>query len=263
MSITAPTGRADVAVEAGLAERPWPGRLARYTVLPLMVVVAAVALYLYVSGQELDSIEQRRLNREYVTTATVQHVELTAISTAFVILLAVPLGIVLTRPATKRLAPLFLGLANIGQTVPSIGVLVLLAFLIGIGERSAIIALVAYSFLPVLRNTMVGLQQVDPAIIEAGRGMGLTKMQVLLRCELPLAVPVILAGVRIALIINVGTATLATFINAGGLGGIINNGIVQNRITVTITGAALTAMLALMVDWLAGIAEDFLRPKGL
>lgn len=251
------------AVEPVAARERLPGGLAAYAFMPLMVLVAALLLYFYVNGQQLDSIEQRRLNRDFITAATIQHVELTAASTAFVILLAVPLGIVLTRPATKRLTPLFLGLANAGQTVPSIGVLVLLAFLIGIGERSAIIALVAYSFLPVLRNTMVGLQQVDPAIIEAGRGMGLTKMQVLLRCELPLAVPIILAGFRIALIISVGTATLATFVNAGGLGDIINNGIVQNRQTVTITGAALTAMLALVVDWLAGIAEDFLRPKGL
>jgi osmoprotectant transport system permease protein len=110
---------------------------------------------------------------------------------------------------------------------------------------------------------MVGLQQVDPSIIEAGRGMGMTRRRVLARIELPLAVPVILAGIRTALIITVGTAALATYINAGGLGDIIVYGLVQNRFTVTLTGAVLTAALALLIDWVAGIAEDLLRPKGL
>jgi osmoprotectant transport system permease protein len=125
------------------------------------------------------------------------------------------------------------------------------------------VALVAYSVLPVLRNTMVGLQQVDRTLIEAARGMGMSKLRVLLRIELPLAVPVILAGVRTALVINVGTATLATFVNAGGLGNVISGGLSTSRDTVIITGAILTATLALLVDWVGGIAEDVLRPKGL
>jgi osmoprotectant transport system permease protein len=175
----------------------------------------------------------------------------------------VPLGIVLTRPWARRVAPLFLGIANIGQAIPSIGILVLLAVTVGIGFEQAIYALVLYAVLPVLRNTMVGLDQVDPTLIEAGRGMGLTSRGVLLRIELPLAVPVMLAGIRTALVINVGTATLATFIGAGGLGWIINQGNVQNRTPVLLTGSALTAVVALALDWIAGIVEDVLRPKGL
>jgi osmoprotectant transport system permease protein len=111
---------------------------------------------------------------------------------------------------------------------------------------------------------MVGLQQVDRSTIEAARGMGMTKMAVLFRIELPLAVPIILAGIRTALIINVGTATLTTFTGAGTLGELINNALRLGREdTVLVVGSGLTAILALFIDWLAGVAEDVLRPRGL
>jgi len=257
-----PAGVPQAAV-TGVAAPRWPGRVARYATVPLLITFALILLYIYLGAQELDSIEARLLTREKITAAATRHLWLSTVSTFFVIAIAVPLGIMLTRPLTKRVTPLFLGLANGGQTVPSIGVLVLFALWFGIGFKYTIIALVAYAILPVLRNTMVGLEQVDPFIIEAGRGMGLTKLGVLTRLELPLAVPVILAGVRTALIINVGTATLATFVNGGGLGNIINGGLTSGRDVVTFTGAVLTAAFALFIDWLAGIAEDFLRPKGL
>ncbi|MDQ3619751.1 MAG: ABC transporter permease [Actinomycetota bacterium] len=257
-----PAGATHAAV-AGVSAPRWPGRVARYGTVPFLIALALVLLYIYISAQELDSIETRLLTQEKLTTAASRHLWLTTVSTVFVIAIAVPLGIMLTRPLTRRATPLFLGLANSGQTVPSIGVLVLFALWFGIGFKYTIIALVAYAILPVLRNTMVGLEQVDPFIIEAGRGMGLTKLGVLTRLELPLAVPVILAGVRTALIINVGTATLATFVNGGGLGNIINGGLTSGRDVVTFTGAVLTAAFALSIDWLAGIAEDFLKPKGL
>jgi osmoprotectant transport system permease protein len=185
------------------------------------------------------------------------------VSTFWVITIAVPLGVMLTRSWARRIAPAFLAVANVGQAVPSIGILVLLAVTVGIGFQPAVYALVLYAVLPVLRNTMVGLDQVDPALIEAGRGMGLTSWGVLRRIELPLAVPVMLAGIRTALIINVGSATLATFVGAGGLGWLINQGNVHNRTAVLLTGSALTAVVALALDWVAGIVEDVLRPKGL
>jgi osmoprotectant transport system permease protein len=159
--------------------------------------------------------------------------------------------------------PVIIGLANIGQAVPSIGLLVLFAITWDFGFWPAIVALVAYSFLSILRNTMVGLQQVDRSTIEAARGMGMTKTAVLFRIELPLAVPIILAGIRTALIINVGTATLATFVDAGGLGTVIDRGIRLGRDPVLIVGSVLTGVLALFIDWLASVAEDILRPKGL
>jgi osmoprotectant transport system permease protein len=195
--------------------------------------------------------------------ATQRHIELTLISTALVVLIAVPVGILLTRSFASPITPLALPIFNIGQAVPSIGLVALLALVWTIGTWPAIVALVAYSALPVLRNTMVGLRQVDESIIESARGMGMSRFDVLRKVELPLAVPVILAGVRIALVLNVGTATLAVFINGGGLGQIITTGIVQGRETITLVGSVLTASLALSVDYVAGIIEDVLSPRGL
>lgn len=256
-------GTREASAEDVLAELGGPSPLWRWLGTPLLLSGVLVALYLYVQGQDLDRIEQATINAEFIREKVVEHLQLSLVSTALVVAIAVPLGVVLTRAGGRRWSSPFLGLANIGQAVPSIGVIVLLAVTVGIGFDKAIIALVVYSTLPVLRNTMVGLQQVDRAVIEAGRGMGMTKLAVLFRIELPLAVPVMLAGIRTALIINVGTATLATFINAGGLGFIIDNGIRLNRELVLITGSVLTAVLALLVDWLAGMVEDILRPKGL
>ncbi|MEP7019506.1 MAG: ABC transporter permease [Pseudonocardiales bacterium] len=230
---------------------------------PVLLVVALVGLYLYVHTHPLDSIEKRSLNRSFLTDKMVEHLELTGVSTILVILLAIPLGILLTRPLFRRATPFVLAFVNIGQAIPSIGVIVLLAVKGHIGFRFAILALVLYSFLPVLRNTMVGLQRVDRALVDAGRGMGMTKRLVLTRVELPLAVPVMMAGIRVALIINVGTATLATFTSAGGLGDVIDAGLKLGRNTILVTGAVLVAVLALTIDWFAGLAERALRPKGL
>jgi osmoprotectant transport system permease protein len=193
----------------------------------------------------------------------VEHIELAVVSTVIVVVLAVTTGILLTRPGTRRVTPAIIGLANIGQAVPSIGLLVLFAIVWDFGFWPAIVAFVAYSFLSILRNTMVGLQQVNRSTIEAARGMGMTKTAVLFRIELPLAVPIILAGIRTALIINVGTATLATFVDAGGLGTVIDTGIRLGRNSVLIVGSVLTGVLALSIDWLASVAEDILRPRGL
>jgi len=231
--------------------------------LPIALAAAVAVLFLWVGNKQLDSIEQRRVNPEFITNALAEHMALAFTSTILVILIAVPLGIILTRPGARAVMPPVITLANMGQAVPSIGVLVLLALVWDIGFWPAIVALVAYAILPVLRNTMVGLQQVDTSVIEAGRGMGMTKGAVLREIELPLAVPVILAGVRTALVINVGTATLATFVNAGGLGDIINGGLVANKQTVIVVGSVLTAAVAMFIDHLGGIAESRLSPKGL
>lgn len=240
----------------------WGSRLGPLLTPALLALVLA-ALYLYVSGHRLDDVERRSLNADFIWARVVQHLELSAVVTALVILIAVPFGVLLTRPAARHVAPALVAVANIGQAVPSIGVLVLLALTVGIGPAIAVAAFVLYAILPVLRNTMVGLQQVDAAVIEAGRGMGMSRSRVLTRIELPLAVPVMLAGVRTALVISVGTVALATFVNAGGLGDVINNGIATNRPLVTLTGSVLTAVLALLADWAAGIAENVLRPRGL
>jgi osmoprotectant transport system permease protein len=239
-------------------------RLLRYLGMPIFLGLACLALYLYISSKELDSIEQRSLNARTIIEQTAQLVQLAAISTVIVVILAITVGILLTRPLTRRVTPAIIGIANIGQAIPSIGLLALFALTWDFGFWPAVVALVAYSFLSILRNTMVGLQQVDRSTIEAARGMGMTKMAVLFRIELPLAVPIILAGVRTALIINVGTATLGAFIGAGGLGEMINGGLSLGRYdTVLIVGSVLTAILALFIDWLGSVAEDILRPRGL
>jgi osmoprotectant transport system permease protein len=233
--------------------------------VPAALGLVLVALYLWVSAQSLDRIEQQSLNPDYLLSRTIKHLELTAVVSGLVLLIAVPLGIVLTRPGARRFVSPMLAIANIGQAVPSIGLLVLLAvaFLALPVDAIAVLAFVAYGILPVLRNTMVGLQQVDWFTIEAARGMGMTRSSVLARIELPLAVPVILAGVRTALVITTGTVALATFVGAGGLGDVISRGIQSNKTAVLVTGSVLVAVLALLIDWLAGLAEDYLRPRGL
>lgn len=235
-----------------------------YLTMPAILAAVLVALYLYVDRQELDSIEARSLNAASLGTAVWEHVLLAAVSTAITLVIAVPLGVLLTRPFTRRIRPYLITVLTLGQAVPTISILFLMAaaFLF-LGFSAAIVGLVLYAIIPVLLNTMVGLEQVDDSVLEAGRGMGLSRFQVLRRIELPLAVPVILAGVRTALVINVGTAALVTYINAGGLGDIIVAGLSTNRVLVQIVGAALTAVLALTIDYLAGIVEDLLRPKGL
>jgi osmoprotectant transport system permease protein len=221
------------------------------------------ALYAYVSAQSLDSIERRTLNSGYLVARVGEHLRLTAMAVLLVLLIAIPLGVLLSRPSARRLGSPVLALANLGQATPAIGLLVLLTIKFGVGFRIALIGLVAYAVLPVLRNTIVGIRQVDASLVEAARGMGMTRTQVLVRVELKLAVPVILAGLRTALVMAVGVATLATFVNAGGLGDIIVNGIKLDRTPVLLTGSVLTACIAFLVDWVGGVAEDLLRPKGM
>jgi len=231
--------------------------------IPILVIAGFAAYALWHQTADLDSVEASALEWSEVWLAIWQHVKLTVVSAIVVVVIAVPLGIMLTRPGFKRAAPAVVGFANAGQAAPSIGLIVLLAMWIGPGFKTAIVALALYAILPVLRNTIVGLQGVAPTLVEAGRGVGLSNFDVLRRIELPLALPVIMAGVRTALVLLVGTAALATFINAGGLGGIITAGINLYRYSVMISGAVLVALLALLVEWLGRVLELVTRPKGL
>jgi osmoprotectant transport system permease protein len=233
-------------------------------ITPVVLGLLAGMLWWFVAGAEKDSQEVSALRwSERLYPQLRDHIDLTLWSTLWVLLIAIPLGVALTRPRLRRFGSPLLAVASSGQAIPAYGLLVLLLTWLGSGPRTAIVALVIYTVLPVLRNTMVGLDQVDKSVIEAGRGMGMTRLQALLRIELPLAVPVILAGVRTALVINVGTATLAFVIGGGGLGIVIFSGIQLNRELVLFTGAAMTALLALTVDWVAAVVERILRPKGL
>lgn len=237
-------------------------------ITPVVVVALTVWLYTYVNNF-LDSDaaifqDERALGWDRnLRPQLEQHLSLTIWSTVFVILIAVPLGIVLTRPAFRRFGGPVLAVATSGQATPAYGLIVLSFAWIGRGPWTTIWALTLFAILPVLRNTMVGLDQVSPSVIEAGKGMGLTKRQVLRQIELPLAVPVILAGVRTALIINVGMAALAFLIGGGGLGSTISAGLKLKRDVVLLTGAGLTAIVALSIDWIASVVERALRPRGL
>lgn len=240
-----------------------PSSLLFWFGMPAFLVVVWAATYFWVSGKELDSIELRVLNYGQLSTSLTEHVKLTAISTVIVIAIAIPLGILVTRSFARRSVPFVLGLGNIGQGIPSYGLIAVIVILFGLGTGPVVFGLVAYSALPILRNTMVGLQQVDRSLIKASRGMGMSSLTVLRTVELPLAVPVMIAGIRTALIINVGTASLATFFGAGGLGYVIFAGIQLNRTPVLITGVVMASSLALLVDYLGAAAGRLLAPRGL
>lgn len=238
---------------------PWRGLL----VQPALIAVAVAVFALWRVTADLSDTEARPLSWAALSGSIVAHLQLVAVSAVVVLVVGIPLGVLLTRGPFRRASPLVLGVANTGQAAPAIGLFVLLATWLGFGFRSAVVALVPYSVLPVLRNTMVGLQGVDSRLVEAGRGMGMSAAAVLLRVELPLAVPVMLSGVRTALVLLVGTATLATFIDGGGLGLLIVTGINLNLDTLLYSGAVLVALLALAVDWAGRVVETLARPKGL
>nr|WP_241972569.1 ABC transporter permease [Cryobacterium cryoconiti] len=211
----------------------------------------------------LSPIELTTLAPSALWIYTLEHIQLTLLAAVIVLVIAIPLGIALTRRPLRFLTAPVLAFANVGQAAPAIGVVVLLAFWVGFGFWAATLSLVLYAVLPVLRNTMVGLQQVDARLVEAGRGMGMSSAAVLFRVELPLAVPVMLSGVRTALVLLVGTAALATFVNGGGLGILITTGVNLSLTPVLVTGALLVALLALLIDWIGRVVEHIARPKGL
>ncbi|HEX4575670.1 MAG TPA: ABC transporter permease [Gemmatimonadales bacterium] len=195
-------------------------------------------------------------NAQEVLGLVGQHLYLVALSTGIAIVIGVPLGIWVTRRPAWR-GPV-LGLANVFQTVPSLalfGFLIPLPFIGGIGATTAIVALVVYALLPIVRNTYVGITSVDDAVREAGRGMGMTDWQLLKLVELPLGLGVILAGVRVATVVSVGTATIAAAIGAGGLGVYIFRGVAMVNDTLILAGALPAALMALAADGLLGFAE--------
>jgi osmoprotectant transport system permease protein len=231
---------------------------------PIVLILMLGATYIYVHSQKLDSIEKRTLNEPYLRTALGQHMKVALYATFFILLISIPLGVVLSRRWARFGAPVVLIIANVGQAAPVVGVLTLLVLgTHDVGVPIALIAFVPYGILPILRNTIVGLQQIDKNLIEAARGIGMNPRQVLFKIELPLSVPVLLAGVRTTLTLTVAVTVLATFVDAGGLGDIIVNGLKLNRTPVEITGAVLAVSIALFIDWVARLIEDVLRPRGL
>ncbi len=195
-----------------------------------------------------------------ILVASWEHLELTLISLLLANLVAIPVGILLTRH--RRLAEPVIGVAAVFQTVPSLALLGFMIPLFGIGTMPAIIALTIYGLLPILRNTYTGIMGVAPAAVEAGVGMGMTSRQVLFMVELPLALPVIMAGIRTATVLIVGVATLAALIGAGGLGDLIFRGISMANSPLILAGALPAALMAIFFDYMLKRMEVLVQPKG-
>lgn len=184
---------------------------------------------------------------------TLVHVGLTFSSLFIAMVIGISLGILISR--RKSLAGPVLGVAGVLQTIPSIALLGFMIPLLGIGATPAIVALFLYALLPIIRNTYTGITGVDPTIIEAARGMGMSHGQIMRKVQIPLAMPVMLAGIRTATVINVGVATLAAYIAAGGLGEFIFGGIALNNTNMILAGAIPAALLAILLDWLLSLLQ--------
>ena len=192
-----------------------------------------------------------------------EHLTLVGLATLAAVLVGVGTGILITRARFSWLGPPVVALCNVGQTVPSLAVVAIMLPLLGIGFIPGLFAIFIYILLPITRNTYVGINGVDPILKEAARGMGMSARQILVRLEMPLASYVILAGVRTAMVIAVGVATLATFIGAGGLGDLIDSGISLVNTTYLLAGAVPAALLAIVVELSLGGVERLITPKGL
>ncbi|RMB65618.1 ABC transporter permease [Corynebacterium macginleyi] len=229
--------------------------------IPILVVLTVSGWLIWHAMAELDDIEERTLQISSVLTMAREHLVLVVISALLVIATAVPLGTVLTRKSTLFMAPIITSIANIGQAAPVVGVIVLLAIWLGFGKPVAILGLWFYAFLPVLANVIAGLRGVDKQLIETAYGLSMSPIQVLTKVELPMALPVIMAGIRTSLVLLVGAGAFATFIDAGGLGSLITTGITLYRNPILISGAVLIAALALTVEWVGRVLEVVFAPK--
>lgn len=224
-------------------------------IMILFIFAIGIGFSYYVIHYPQDRIVERFMSYDKIIMAVTQHLKIVVISSLLAIGTSVPLGILLTRPGFKKFAPRVLSIVNIGQTIPSLAIVALFVGILGIGINTAILALWIYSLLPVLNNTLVGIIGVDHAIIEAAKGMGMMPKRILFKIEIPLALPVIVAGIRTAVTINIGTAIFAAFVGGGGLGDLIIAGNNVNRWQILVLGATLPALMAILSDIAFGIIE--------
>ncbi|MCO4329937.1 ABC transporter permease [Staphylococcus hyicus] len=200
-------------------------------------------------------------NANDLLNKTMEHLYISVIALILAIIFSVPLGILLTR--TKRLAKVSLTIASVLQTIPTLAVLALMIPLFGVGKVPAIVALFFYVLLPILNNTIIGVESIDKNVREAGKSMGMTEFQLMKGVELPLALPMILSGIRLSSVYVISWATLASFIGAGGLGDYIFNGLNLYDANMIITATILITALALLVDFCLSRIEKWIVPKGL
>ena len=229
------------------------------------VIIGFIILIAGVTAERTGLIEYLADAYEYpvILGLFIQHLYIVSVSMAFATIIGVAAGIILTRRRFRRYAGICMYIIGLGQTIPSLAVLALSMSFLGIGTRPAIFALTIYSILPVARNTLAGITAVPAALIDAGRGMGMPPLKVLMEIEIPNAMQVILAGFRVALIINIGTAALSYVIGAGGLGDLIFTGINLMQTEKLLAGAIPVTLLALVADFLCELLGLILISKGL
>lgn len=203
-------------------------------------------------------VVERRMD---ILVAFMQHIKITFIAVGLAVAIGVPLGILITRK--EKIAKYVIGFANILQTLPSLALFGIMLPLLGIGVKNAVFVLFLYALLPIVKNTYIGIKSVDPSIRESAKGMGMTTGQILRIVEIPLALPVIMGGIRVSTVINIGTATIANFIGAGGLGDLIYKGISMVNYNLIFAGAIPTTLLALLADGGLGILENAFTSKGI
>lgn len=213
---------------------------------------------------EMNTLQQLlyyyRENAGYVFEQFTRHFLISIYGVLFAAIVAIPLGFWIARH--KKLADWIIGAANVIQTIPSLALLSILMLGLGLGSDTVIATVFLYSLLPIIKNTYTGVQNVDAALLDTGKGMGMTRMQLTYLVELPLSLSVIMAGLRNALVVAIGITAIGTFIGAGGLGDIISRGVnATNGTAIILAGAIPTALMAVLADWLLGLMEKRLDPS--
>jgi osmoprotectant transport system permease protein len=213
---------------------------------------------------EMNTLQQLlyyyRENAGYVFEQFTRHFLISIYGVLFAAIVAIPLGFWIARH--KKLADWIIGAANVIQTIPSLALLSILMLGLGLGSDTVIATVFLYSLLPIIKNTYTGVRNVDAALLDTGKGMGMTRMQLTYLVELPLSLSVIMAGLRNALVVAIGITAIGTFIGAGGLGDIISRGVnATNGTAIILAGAIPTALMAVLADWLLGLLEKRLDPS--
>ena len=229
-----------------------------FTVLSILL-----AFVLGVEAQRRGYLAFARQNPQDIYRLLLQHLQLVFISATIAVTLGLSIGIVLTRGFMRRYRETVLNLLGICQTVPSLAVIAIAMTYLGIGRKTAIFALVVYSLLPIIRSTVAGIFQVDPSLVDAGHGMGMTPRQVLFKVEIPNAMYIILTGIRTAVVINVGTAAMSFLVGGGGLGDLIFSGLAMVDAGLMLAGAVPTACLAVLLNWSFERLENLIISPGI
>ena len=224
----------------------------------LLACVFALGIYLQGAG----TIDDFLYYQEDIVYLTVQHIELVLLSGGLAILIAIPVGVLLSRPRFQKVAESAMQVLNVGTTIPTLAILALAMSFLGIGTVPAVFGLTIASLLPIVRNTYIGLKEVPAHLKEAASGIGMTELQMLFQVEIPNALFVIFAGIRTALAVNVGTVPLAFLIGGGGRGALIFTGIDLDEPIMMLAGAIPTAMLAIAIDSVVGAVSYITVPKG-